>query len=143
MFQSLFDHPELPPLSADIIESWEYSGDDIPLSGEEKAHINLWLLDGSPPSDDEDVEVTIKSFEFIPHCECNLSADKSCNILDYQIFIQDWGRTNCGTPPGSGNPPNDCECDLNHDGNCDILDYQAFIQDWGRTDCPITLDKAP
>ena len=69
-------------------------------------------------------------------CECNLNGDSSCNILDYQLFIQDWGRTNCGTPPGTGNPPNDCECDLNHDGKCNILDYQIFIQDWGRTDCP-------
>jgi hypothetical protein len=69
-------------------------------------------------------------------CECNLNGDSSCNILDYQLFIQDWGRTNCGTPPGTGNPPNDCECDLNQDGKCNILDYQVFIQDWGRTDCP-------
>ena len=69
-------------------------------------------------------------------CECDLNHDGKCNILDYQVFIQDWGRTNCGTPPGSGNPPNDCECDLNLDGKCNILDYQIFIQDWGRTDCP-------
>ena len=69
-------------------------------------------------------------------CECNLNTDHSCNILDYQLFIQDWGRTDCGTPAGTGNPPNDCECDLNHDGKCNILDYQTFIQDWGRTDCP-------
>ena len=69
-------------------------------------------------------------------CECNLNGDSSCNILDYQLLIQDWGRTNCGTPPGTGNPPNDCECDLNQDGSCNILDYQIFIQDWGRTDCP-------
>ena len=69
-------------------------------------------------------------------CECNLNSDHSCNILDYQLFIQDWGRINCGTPAGTGNPPNDCECDLNHDGKCNILDYQTFIQDWGRTDSP-------
>jgi hypothetical protein len=70
-------------------------------------------------------------------CECNLNKDQSCNILDYQIFIQDWGRTDCGTPPGSGNSPNDCECDLKPDGRCNILDYQMFIQNWGRTDCPV------
>ncbi len=69
-------------------------------------------------------------------CECDLVKDGKCNILDYQLFIQDWGRTDCGTPPGSGGPPNDCECDLNKDGKCNILDYQIFIQDWGRTDCP-------
>ena len=137
IFQSLFNHPELPPTAADIIESWAYSGDVIALSGEEKAHVNLWLYNGQPPSDGEDVEVIITSFEFIPHCECDLNHDGACNILDYQVFIQDWGRTNCGTPPGKGTPPNDCECDLNHDGKCNILDYQLFIQDWGRTDCPI------
>jgi len=70
-------------------------------------------------------------------CECDLNNDGSCNIIDYQSFIQDWGRTDCGTPPGSGNLPNDCECDINQDGGCNILDYQSFIQDWGRQDCPV------
>ena len=65
-------------------------------------------------------------------CECDLNHNGSCNILDYQTFIQDWGSMTCGTPSGSGNPPNDCECDLNQDGSCNILDYQLFIQDWGR-----------
>jgi len=69
-------------------------------------------------------------------CECDLYKDGKCNILDYQLFIQDWGRTDCGTPPGTGGAPNNCECDLNKDGKCNILDYQLFIQDWGRTDCP-------
>ena len=137
IFQSLFNHPELPPTAADIIESWTYSGDVTALSGEEKAHINLWLYNGQPPSDGEDVEVVITSFNYIPLCECDLNHDGKCNILDYQGFIQDWGRTNCGTPPGSGDPPNDCECDLNQDGKCNILDYQIFIQAWGRTDCPV------
>jgi hypothetical protein len=70
-------------------------------------------------------------------CECDLNHDGACNILDWPFFIDDWGRTNCGTPPGSGNPPNDCECDLNADGSCNILDWPYFIEDWGRTDCPV------
>jgi hypothetical protein len=70
-------------------------------------------------------------------CECDLNVDGACNILDWPVFIGDWGRTNCGTPPGSGDPPNDCECDLNTDGSCNILDWPYFIEDWGRTDCPI------
>jgi hypothetical protein len=78
---------------------------------------------------------SVEVLELSP-CPCDLNHNGACNILDYQLFIQDWGRTNCGTPPGSGDPPNDCECDLNHDGNCNILDYQIFIQDWGRDDCP-------
>ena len=63
-------------------------------------------------------------------CECNLNTDSSCNILDYQLFIQKWGATNCNDPGVY------CACDLNADGKCNILDYQVFIQDWGRTDCP-------
>jgi len=63
-------------------------------------------------------------------CECNLNTDNSCNILDYQLFIQKWGATNCNDPGVY------CACDLNADGKCNILDYQVFIQDWGRTDCP-------
>jgi hypothetical protein len=70
-------------------------------------------------------------------CECDLDHNGSCNILDWPYFIEDWGRMDCGTPPGSGNPPNDCECDLNTDGSCNILDWPFFIEDWGRTDCPL------
>jgi hypothetical protein len=71
-------------------------------------------------------------------CECDLNFDGKCNILDWPFFIEDWGRTDCGTPPGSGNPPNDCECDLNFDGTCNILDWPFFIEDWGRTDCSMS-----
>jgi hypothetical protein len=63
-------------------------------------------------------------------CECDLVKDGKCNILDYQLFIQDWGRSDCNSPGVV------CECDLNKDGKCNILDYQIFIQDWGRSDCP-------
>jgi hypothetical protein len=75
--------------------------------------------------------------DFIPYswvcanaCECDLNRSGGCNILDYQIFIQEWGQTNCNQPGV------ECRCDINKDGSCNILDYQIFIQDWGRTDCP-------
>jgi len=28
-------------------------------------------------------------------CDCDLNKDGACNILDYQRFIQDWGRRDC------------------------------------------------
>jgi hypothetical protein len=65
-------------------------------------------------------------------CECDLSRDGICDMFDWFIFGQDWGRTDCNAP---GAEP--CECDLNHDGTCDMVDYFLFGQDWGRTDCPI------
>ena len=82
--------------------------------------------------------------DFIPYtsicgdiCECDLNHDGRCDMQDWLLFGEDWGRTDCGTPPGSGNPPNDCECDLNVDGKCDMQDWLLFGEDWGRTDCPI------
>jgi hypothetical protein len=70
-------------------------------------------------------------------CWCDLNGDGICNILDWPLFIQDWGRTNCGTPPGTGDPPNDCECDINMDGKCNIVDWPLFVEDWGKANwCP-------
>ena len=135
-FQSLYGHPALPPAGEDIIESWTYSGNDIPAEGNENAHMNLWLFNGSSPSDGKDVEIIIKSFQFISNCECDLNDDGICDMQDWLLFGEDWGRTDCGTPPGSGNPPNDCECDLNYDGICDMQDWLLFGDDWSRTDCP-------
>jgi len=63
-------------------------------------------------------------------CECDLNTDGGCDMLDYFIFGQDWGRMDCNDPRV------DCECDLNTDGGCDMLDYFIFGQDWGRMDCP-------
>jgi hypothetical protein len=65
-------------------------------------------------------------------CECDLNHDGTCDMLDWLLFGEDWGRTNCNDP---GVDP--CECDLNGDGKCDMLDWLLFGEDWGRTDCPI------
>ncbi len=71
-------------------------------------------------SDSSFTDVSDANFNIADVCECDLNKDGKCNILDYQLFIQDWGRTNCGTPPGTGLPPNDCECDLNKDGKLEL-----------------------
>jgi hypothetical protein len=53
-----------PPSPGDEIQSWLYTGVDIPSAGAGNAHINLWLLDGSPPSDGQEVEVIVEEFQF-------------------------------------------------------------------------------
>jgi hypothetical protein len=98
----------------------------------EKSEVYYWMVVAHTPGGDIQGPINW----FVTELPCDLNHDCSCNILDYQTFIQDWGRKDCGTPSGSGNPPNDCECDLNQNGSCNILDYQLFIQDWGRIICP-------
>src|ERR1022692_4777122 len=39
---------------------------DIPQSGDENVHLNLWLINGNPPTDGNEVEVIIQSFNFVP-----------------------------------------------------------------------------
>jgi hypothetical protein len=58
-FQSSYGHNE----------SWSYTGQDIPPPGKENARINLWLFQGIPPSDGQEVEVVVAKFEFIPFTE--------------------------------------------------------------------------
>ena len=64
-------------------------------------------------------------------CECDLTHDGRCDMLDWLLFGEDWGRTDCREPDM------ECECDLNNDGRCDMQDWLMFGEDWGRTDCPI------
>ena len=39
---------------------------DVPQSGDENVHLNLWLINGNPPTDNNEVEVIIQSFNFVP-----------------------------------------------------------------------------
>jgi hypothetical protein len=39
---------------------------NVPQSGDENVHLNLWLINGNPPTDNNEVEVVIKSFNYVP-----------------------------------------------------------------------------
>jgi len=65
-FQSINGHCLSPPDSNYLIQSWIYTGKDIPPADGENARINFWLFRGEPPSDGNDAEVIIKAFEFVP-----------------------------------------------------------------------------
>lgn len=64
-------------------------------------------------------------------CECDQNHDGRCDMRDWLLFGQDWGRTNCH------NLGTICECDLNDDGRCDMRDWLIFGRNWGKSDCPI------
>ena len=45
-------------------QSWTYAGADVPTPGDEKVHMNLWLMNGSAPTNGQPVEVVISDFRY-------------------------------------------------------------------------------
>jgi hypothetical protein len=93
--------------------------------GSKSASVSIPII--SPSVDPLNVPLTALVTEI---CECDLNADGRCNMRDWLVFGQDWGRTDCLTPGVN------CECDLNTDGRCNMRDWLLFGKAWGRTDCP-------
>jgi len=58
------DAGDYPPAEADVIEAWEYTGNDIPPAGNARARLNLWLLPDADIS--ENLEVVISDFVHYP-----------------------------------------------------------------------------
>ena len=52
--------------SAASPSSWTYTGADVPVPGDERARLNLWLFRGAPPANGKPVEVVVRSFSFAP-----------------------------------------------------------------------------
>jgi hypothetical protein len=54
------------PAPGDIIYQWTYTGGYIPPPGQERVHINLWLLNGDAPVSGNGDEMVVSSFTFQP-----------------------------------------------------------------------------
>jgi len=54
------------PGPSNLIYQWVYKGGSIPPSGQDRVHINLWLLNGSAPLNGVGNEIVINSFSFQP-----------------------------------------------------------------------------
>lgn len=66
IFQSIRGHRVPPPSPKYIHRQWIYTGTDRPVPGGETPRINLWLLQGQPPTNAREVEVVITRFEYLP-----------------------------------------------------------------------------
>ena len=68
-FLSIHGHHLSPPSKQQIIQSWKFTGKDIPSPENEKIHINLWKYKDSPLIIKENhvSYVTIKEFVFQPY----------------------------------------------------------------------------
>ena len=53
-----------PPPSPGSIESWTYTGPDVPDEADEQVRINLWLFGGVAPVNAMDAEVVVSRFSF-------------------------------------------------------------------------------
>lgn len=65
-FRSIHGHYSSLPSSDYLMDQWSYTGSGVPPKGNEKFRINLWLFNGYPPSDSQEVEFIIDRFEFVP-----------------------------------------------------------------------------
>jgi hypothetical protein len=56
----------LNPAPADAFKTWVYTDTTyIPTPATVNVHLNLWLIDGSPPSDGQRIEVIIEAFHLV------------------------------------------------------------------------------
>lgn len=49
-----------------LISSYTYNGSDVPRAGDERVHVNLWLMNGLAPSNGLPTEVVLSSFTYTP-----------------------------------------------------------------------------
>jgi hypothetical protein len=64
-FQSLKGNFTPSPLSSNIIQTWSCTS-GVPPAGGETVRINLWLFQGSPPINNQEAEVVVSNFQFVP-----------------------------------------------------------------------------
>lgn len=66
-FQSQSGSYSPNPAPTNVLSNWVFANASaVPQTGDENARINLWLIFGRPPSDGQEVELVIKSFQFVP-----------------------------------------------------------------------------
>ncbi|KAA3665450.1 MAG: hypothetical protein DWQ04_00560 [Chloroflexi bacterium] len=66
-FKSFHGHSPEPATAGHLIHEWLYTGEDNPSETEcMKIHINLWLFQGNPPTNSQEVEIIVAGVD-TPH----------------------------------------------------------------------------
>lgn len=114
------------PDGSTLLHEWTYTGPHLPRPGQPRVHLNMWLLNGEPPTDGRDAFVWVDDFIFIPEipptppCPADINGDGSVDGGDLGSLLGGWG---------GGGPS-----DLNGDGTTDGADIGALLGGWGL--CP-------
>jgi len=67
---------------------WIYCGEDNPKPSSERVHMNLWLMNGQAPSDNQECEIIIRKFQFISsNCDETVCKNKISAYLYIYLFI--------------------------------------------------------
>ncbi len=100
----------------DSIKEWNYTGNNVPIPGNETPRINFWLFNGQPPSDSEEVEVLITRFEYFP--------DKPVSLEEQSFLIRDYFLSQ--NYPNPFNPSTTIRYGLNKKGWVNIKVYDIL-----------------
>ena len=76
----------MPPYDS-VIHTWLYTGPDIPEPAGEQPRLNLWLYNGTPPSDTQEVEVVLSWFEFIEPTGADERPSLSPSHREHWLFV--------------------------------------------------------
>jgi hypothetical protein len=63
-YRSWNGHNYYPQAPAEVIQTWNYTGFDIPPESTERVHINFWLMGGLDPADGFEMEAVVTEFNF-------------------------------------------------------------------------------
>ncbi|MHC1776006.1 MAG: T9SS type A sorting domain-containing protein [Lentimicrobium sp.] len=64
-FQSFRGHQTGPPSTDSLITQWTYRGNKNPPAGNERLHLNFWLMGGNAPVNQQEAELIIRAV-FVP-----------------------------------------------------------------------------
>ena len=111
------------PTEKTLVHSWTYTGVHLPRPEQPRVHINLWMLNGNPPSNNQPQTVVIKAFDFEPvdageDCPADLNNDGTVNGGDLGLLLSAWNEA------GPGN--------LNGDGTVSGADLGLILSAWGN-----------
>ncbi|NOX56950.1 MAG: hypothetical protein GXP27_21420 [Planctomycetes bacterium] len=129
-FQSYYGNSPVLPSADHLIREWTYEGDDVPIAGEEKVHMNLWLAGGQAPQTGVETEVIVNGFEF--RKLSNVALDYGDAPAPYAALLADNGARHVATGPLLGND-RDTEPDGQASTNADGDDTNGVDDEDGVT----------
>lgn len=98
-FRSYYGDFSLTPPPENLIASWHYTGDDVPLAGSENPRINFWLMGGNAPNNGQDTEIVIESFQHLSDLTVEAAIDIKPDTLNLTSKSK-W--VTCYIRPGDG-----------------------------------------